>query len=64
MDKTEFFAFIFAKRDILRQEVVCLVFETFQKWELLLKERLCSKREKILSFKSSPQWEGRQIFPC
>ena len=28
-------------------------------WGLLLKERICSPREQILSFKSSPQWGGR-----
>ena len=28
-------------------------------WGLLLKERICSPREQILSYKSSPQWGGR-----
>ena len=31
---------------------ICL--ELSQKWGLLLKERICSQREQILSFKSSP----------
>ena len=62
----------FAKRDnAWKQEVIFLVSKTFQKkWGLvgvggggiLLKGRLCSKREQILSFKSSHQWERRKIF--
>ena len=28
-------------------------------WGLLIKERICSPREQIHSFKSSPQWGGR-----
>ena len=47
----------FAKGDnFCRHEAASL--ETFQKWELLLKERICSHREQILSFTSSPSDKG------
>ena len=32
------------------------------KWELLLKERICSQRERILSFKISFLWYGKIAF--
>ena len=35
----------------------------FSKWELLLKERICSEREQILSFKSSSLWYGKSLLP-
>ena len=64
MDTPERFCCHFTKGDnFLRQEVASLVSETFLKWWLLLLERICSQREQILSFKTSPQKEGRQIFP-
>ena len=31
---------------------------SLQIWGLFFKERICSPREQILSFKSSPQWGG------
>ena len=44
----------FAEGDnFCRHEVVFLEFETFQKWGLLLKERICSLWEQILFFNSS-----------
>ena len=52
------------QKDFLREttlpdkEVAYLVFETFQEVELPLKERICSQREQILSFKSSPNESG------
>ena len=33
----------------------------FSKWELLLKERICSQRERILSFMSSFLWYGKSL---
>ena len=35
---------------------------SLQIWVLLLKERICSPREQILSFKNSPQWGGRWAY--
>ena len=35
----------------------------FSKWELLLKERICSQRERILSFKSSSLRYGKSLLP-
>ena len=35
----------------------------FSKWELLLKERICSQRERILSFKSSSLRYGILLLP-
>ena len=35
---------------------------SLQIWVLLLKERICSQREQILSFKNSPQWGGRWAY--
>ena len=35
----------------------------FSKWELLLKERICSQREQILSIKSSFLWYGKSLLP-
>ena len=33
----------------------------FSKWELLLKKRICSQREQILSFKSSSLWYVKSL---
>ena len=33
----------------------------FSKWGLLFKERICSQREQILSFKSSPFWYEKRL---
>ena len=35
----------------------------FSKWELLLKERICSHRERILSFMSSSLWYENHFYP-
>ena len=35
----------------------------FSKWELLLKERICSQRERILSFKSSSLRYVKSLLP-
>ena len=35
----------------------------FSKLELLLKERICSHRERILSFKRSSLWYGKSLLP-
>ena len=52
--------YYFAKRDnFCGPEIASLVFETFQKWRLLLKERICSLREEVLSNKRRPQWEKK-----
>ena len=34
----------------------------FSKWELLIKERICSQRKRILSFKSSSLWYGNSLW--
>ena len=33
------------------------------KWELLLKERICSQRERFFSFTSSSLWYGKSLLP-
>ena len=35
----------------------------FSNWELLVKERICSQRERVLSFKSSSFWYGKSLLP-
>ena len=35
----------------------------FSEWVLLLKERICSQREQIPSFKSSSLWYGKSLLP-
>ena len=39
-----------------------LQFRPFSKWELLLKERICSQRERILSFTSSSLRYGKLYY--
>ena len=41
------------KGRLLDQAMILFQLRPFSKWELLLKERICSKREQILSFMSS-----------
>ena len=48
--------------NLWKQEVIFLVFGTIKEWGLLLKVRICSQREQILTFKSSPM--RREIFMC
>ena len=36
---------------------------SFFKWELLLKGRICSQRERIVSFKSSSLWYDKSLLP-
>ena len=35
----------------------------FSIWELLYKERICSQRERILSYNSSSLWYGKSLLP-
>ena len=46
-------------RQFFQTAIASMVFEPFKIWELLLKERICSLWEQILSFKSSSQWENK-----
>ena len=63
MDKHERFCHHFAKEDnFCRQEVASVAVETISKWGLLLKERICSQREQIPSFKSSPNEKAGKHF--
>ena len=47
----------------LPDQVVFLQSRSFSKRGLLLKERICSQRERILSFKSSFLWYGKSLLP-
>ena len=51
------------QREITGSSSVSLQVRPFSKWELLLKERICSQRERILSFKSSSLWYGKSLLP-
>ena len=51
------------KRETMGSSSDSLPLSPFSKWELLLKERICSQRERILSFKSSSIWYGKPILP-
>ena len=48
------------KKRLLYQAVILY---PFSKWKPLLKERICSQRERILSFKSSSLRYGKSLLP-
>ena len=51
------------RRETTGSSIESLQLRPFSKWELLLKKRICSQRERILSFKSSPLWYERSLLP-
>ena len=64
-------AAIHSKAMIILQVIHCFCFivsvrfvlRLFSKWELLLKIRICSQTERILSFKSSSLWYDKSLLP-
>ena len=50
------------KGRLLDQAAILFNFIPFQ-MELLLKERICSQMDRILSFKSSSLWHGKSLLP-
>ena len=51
------------KGRLLDHAVILFYCILFLKWELHLKERICSQRERILSFKGSSLWFGKSLLP-
>ena len=51
------------KGRLLDQSVILFNCVPFSKRDLLLKERICSKRERIISLKNSSLWYGKSLLP-
>ena len=51
------------KRETTGSSYDYLQLRSFSKWELFLKERICSQRERKLSFKSSSLWYDKSLLP-
>ena len=50
------------QRETTESSIYSLQLHPFSKWKLLLKERICSQSERILSFKRSSLWYGSHFY--